>query len=111
MQGPILNLARDLSPANGTGQAHASPRRAAAGAASHIVPASDDREQRPGVTSTHNWCPCTDRAGDDLDGGDPYFCIVAHPAVSLRLPLSARIGSHAAMSASGVYVQVPRGRE
>ena len=47
--------------------------------------ALDDTEQRAGVTSTHNWCPCTDRAGDDLDGGDPYFCIVAIGAVLTRL--------------------------
>ena len=49
--------------------------------------ALDDMEQRPGIGPTHNLCLCTDRVGDDIVGGDPHFCNVAHGAAIRRLPL------------------------
>jgi hypothetical protein len=49
-------------------------------------------QQEPGATTTHNFFLRTDCAGDEIDGGDECFCIVAAPAAMPGLLLELASG-------------------
>ena len=58
-----------------------------------LASGADDTQQRPGATPAHNLYLGRDHAGDDVDGDDRRFCIVAAGEPSRGLPLRLAAGA------------------